>query len=128
MQDQCIFCKIDKKRIVDENSLSFAIIDTFPVSEGHTLIIPKRHESDYFLLTEKEKRACSELLQRARLRILATDPLVKGFNVGINIGEVAGQTIFHCHIHLIPRRKGDTANPRGGVRHVIAHKGNYPKP
>ena len=128
MQDECIFCKIDKERIVDENSLAYAIIDNFPVSEGHTLIIPKRHESDYFLLTKEEKCCCDELLNRARSRILTSDPTVEGFNVGINIGEAAGQSIFHCHIHLIPRRKGDTPNPKGGVRHVIAHRGCYPSP
>ena len=128
MQEPCIFCRMDKDRIVDENSLSYAIIDNFPVSEGHTLIIVKRHEQDYFLLTKEEKSCCDELLNRARGRILSSDPTVEGFNVGINIGEVAGQSIFHCHIHLIPRRKGDTPNPKGGVRHVIAHKGCYPRP
>ncbi|HAF86838.1 MAG TPA: HIT family protein [Sphaerochaeta sp.] len=127
MQNGCIFCRIGNDRIIDENSLSYAIIDNFPVSEGHTLIIPKRHEPDYFFLTNEEKRSCDELLERARSRILISDPTVEGFNVGINIGEVAGQSISHCHIHLIPRRKGDTPNPRGGIRHVIAHKGCYPK-
>ncbi len=126
MNNECIFCKLDNERIVDENALAYAIIDRFPTSEGHTLIIPKRHEGDYFLLSKEEKTCCDELLARARNRILASDPQVEGFNVGINIGEVAGQSVFHCHIHLIPRRKGDTPNPRGGVRHVIAHKGNYP--
>lgn len=128
MQERCIFCSIDNNRIIDENTLCYTILDNFPVSEGHTLIIPRRHEADYFLLTDEEKRACDELLKRARARILAHDPLVEGFNVGVNIGEVAGQSIFHCHIHLIPRRKGDTPNPRGGVRGVIAHKGCYPRP
>ena len=128
MQDSCIFCSVDKERIIDENNLSYAIMDNFPVSEGHTLIIVKRHESDYFLLTKEEKSCCDALLDRARNRILASDPSVEGFNVGINIGEVAGQSIFHCHIHLIPRRKDDTQNPRGGVRHVISHKGCYPRP
>ncbi len=127
MQEQCIFCGIGNDRIIDENPLSYAITDNFPVSEGHTLIIPKRHEPNYFLLTKEEKSSCDELLDRARSRILSSDPTVEGFNIGINIGEVAGQSIFHCHIHLIPRRKGDTPNPRGGVRHVIAHKGCYPK-
>lgn len=128
MQESCIFCTIGKERVIDENLLAYAVIDTFPVSEGHTLIIPKRHEPDYFKLTGDERAACDELLERARARILSSDASVEGFNVGINIGEVAGQSIFHCHIHLIPRRMGDTPNPRGGVRHVIAHKGCYPKP
>ncbi len=126
MNNECIFCRMDKGRIIDKNALAYAIIDNFPVSEGHTLIIPKRHESDYFLLTKEEKAACDELLARARNHILSSDPSVEGFNVGINIGEVAGQSVFHCHIHLIPRRKGDTPTPRGGVRHVIEHKGCYP--
>lgn len=128
MQERCIFCTMDTGRIIDENALAYAIKDNFPVSEGHTLIIPKRHESDYFLLTAEEKACCDELLARARRRILDSGSSVEGFNVGINIGEAAGQSIFHCHIHLIPRRKGDTPNPRGGVRHVIAHKGCYPTP
>ncbi|HKL58599.1 MAG TPA: HIT family protein [Sphaerochaeta sp.] len=128
MQERCIFCTMDTGRIIDENALAYAIKDNFPVSEGHTLIIPKHHESDYFLLTAEEKACCDELLARARRRILDSGSSVEGFNVGINIGEAAGQSIFHCHIHLIPRRKGDTPNPRGGVRHVIAHKGCYPTP
>ncbi len=127
MHEQCIFCSIGKEKIIDENRLAYTVIDTYPVSEGHVLIIPKRHESDYFLLSKEEKSCCDELLQRAHSRLLTSDSTVEGFNVGINIGEVAGQSIFHCHIHLIPRRLGDTANPRGGVRHVIANKGDYPK-
>ncbi len=119
---------MDRQRIIDENALAYAILDKFPVSEGHTLIIPKRHETDYFLLTKEEKACCDELLVRARSRLLESDSSVGGFNVGINIGEVAGQSVFHCHIHLIPRRKGDTPDPRGGVRHVIAHKGFYARP
>ncbi len=126
MQDRCLFCRMNKQRVVDENALSYAILDNFPVSEGHTLIIPKRHEADYFLLTKEEKACCDELLERARSRLLVSDSSIEGFNVGINIGEVAGESIFHCHIHLIPRRKGDTPYPRGGVRHVIANKGCYP--
>jgi diadenosine tetraphosphate (Ap4A) HIT family hydrolase len=95
------------------------------VTEGHTLIIPKRHTADYFDLVPAEVSAVNLLLQDQRKRLLAADSAIEGFNIGVNCGEVAGQTIFHCHVHLIPRREGDVENPRGGVRHVIAGKGYY---
>lgn len=126
MAQSCIFCRMERQRIISENEHAYAVLDNYPVTEGHTLVIVKRHEPDFFLLREEEKDACMLLLEAERARILATDPTVEGFNVGINVGEVAGQSIFHCHIHLIPRRKGDSSNPRGGVRHVIPHKGCYP--
>jgi diadenosine tetraphosphate (Ap4A) HIT family hydrolase len=100
-------------------------MDGFPVTEGHALVIPKRHVSDYFGLTSAEIAACNNLLHLMRASVLKNDPTVHGFNIGMNAGEVAGQTVFHCHIHLIPRRPGDVANPRGGVRHVIPGKGSY---
>jgi len=115
----------DTSRIVSENSLAFAIRDGSPVSEDHTLIIPKRHTSDYFNLVPAEVSAVNLLLQDQRKQLLESDRTIEGFNIGINCGEVAGQTIFHCHVHLIPRREGDVENPRGGVRHVIAGKGYY---
>ena len=121
----CIFCSMPKNRVVLENSLGFVIYDGFPVTPLHALVIPKKHLVDYFSLHDKELLACNELLHEAKELIVAADPLVKGFNIGMNAGEVAGQTIFHCHIHLIPRRKGDVENPRGGVRHLIAGKGYY---
>lgn len=96
-----------------------------PVTERHALIVPRRHVQDYFALTSEELLACDDLLRQARELVLASDPSVEGFNVGANVGEVAGQTIFHCHIHLIPRRSGDVENPRGGVRHLIPGKGAY---
>jgi len=108
-----------------ENEHAFAIWDGFPVTERHTLIIPKRHVDDYFALTQEELLACDALLKEAKNEILKSDPNVEGFNIGMNCGEIAGQTIFHCHIHLIPRRKGDVENPRGGVRHLIPGKGDY---
>jgi len=114
-----------KERIVDENDLIFLIRDGFPVTPLHSLIISKRHVVDYFSLTQEELEACHTLIEDARQRILAKDTSVQGFNIGINAGEVAGQTIFHCHIHLIPRRKGDVENPIGGIRHVIPGKGFY---
>jgi diadenosine tetraphosphate (Ap4A) HIT family hydrolase len=108
-----------------QNPLAYGVHDTSPVTPLHTLILPKRHVANYFDLDAKEKGAINELLQQSRLDILALDPSVKGFNIGINVGEVAGQTIFHCHVHLIPRRLGDVANPRGGVRAVIPGKASY---
>lgn len=124
--ENCIFCTREKDRIVLENTLAVAIKDGFPVTEGHSLIIPKRHVSSYFELTIEEKLACDQLLNSVRDLLVASDPTIEAFNIGINIGEAAGQSIFHCHIHLIPRRSGDTEHPRGGIRHVIPHKGCYP--
>lgn len=124
--DDCIFCYENAKdQIVDEYNSVFAIKDGFPVSEGHLLIIPKRHTTDYFLLTEVEKRDADRLVQILRKRLLINDSTVTGFNIGINSGDSAGQTIFHCHIHFIPRRDGDIPNPRGGVRGVIPEKMSY---
>ena len=121
----CIFCNIPKKRIILENDFAYVIRDDFPVTSLHSLIIPKRHTIDYFSLTEKELLSCDDLLKDVKELILNEDKSVEGFNIGMNSGEVAGQTIFHCHIHLIPRRQGDVENPRGGIRHLIPGKGGY---
>ena len=121
----CLFCEIPAERIVARNDLAYAIHDGFPVTPLHTLIIPKRNAETYFELTEAEILACNQLLSKCRNEILKSDPKVEAFNIGMNAGEVAGQTIFHCHIHLIPRRKGDVENPRGGIRHLIPGKGYY---
>lgn len=122
----CPFC-FDNIRleIVDELNSMVVINDKNPVSEGHLLIIPKRHCLDYFDMTEEEFSDANNLLKKYRDVIVAKDPSVTGFNIGMNSGESAGQTIFHCHIHLIPRRDGDTENPRGGVRGVIPGMMNY---
>jgi ATP adenylyltransferase len=124
-EKRCVFCDIDRTRILDENELAFTTRDRFPVTPLHSLIIPKRHFPDYFSITEGERSACHELLQGLRKHILIEDPTVAGFNVGINVGPEAGQTIDHCHLHLIPRRPGDVPNPRGGIRHIIPGKGFY---
>ncbi len=124
-ENGCRFCNIGEERLIAENDLAFAIRDGFPVTELHSLVIPRRHVSDYFELTEEELLACNELLRIVKEDILARDASVKGFNVGANSGLVAGQSIFHCHIHLIPRREGDVPNPKGGIRHVIPGKGAY---
>ena len=121
----CLFCSIPPERVIASNNLAYAIRDGFPVTPLHTLVIPQRHVDDYFGLTQAELQACHELLTQLRRGVLVEDAGVEGFNVGMNAGAVAGQTIFHCHIHLIPRRKGDVENPRGGVRHVIPGKGFY---
>jgi diadenosine tetraphosphate (Ap4A) HIT family hydrolase len=124
----CLFCDIqtkDTKRVIVENNLAYAISDGFPVTEGHTLFIPKRHINDYFGLVQAEVNAINSLMTAHKNVLQAKDSSIEGFNIGMNCGEVAGQTIFHCHAHLIPRRKGDVENPRGGVRHIIAGKGFY---
>ena len=121
----CIFCDIETSRIVVENDLAYAIYDGYPVTELHTLIIPKRHAETYFELTKEEREACHQLLVKLKDQIQRQDSTVDGFNIGTNNGESAGQTIFHSHIHLIPRRPGDMDNPKGGVRGVIPGKQQY---
>ena len=122
---ECIFCDISKNKIVKSNELAVVIKDNFPVTKHHSLIIPKRHCSDYFDLYQPEINAISQLINEMKTELQKKDKTIKGFNIGNNSGEVSGQTIFHCHIHLIPRRKGDTENPRGGVRGVIKNKQSY---
>jgi diadenosine tetraphosphate (Ap4A) HIT family hydrolase len=121
----CVFCSIGEEHIIARNGLAYTVRDTSPVTPLHTLIFPKRHMAEYFDLDAKEKLAIGELLEEARRDILTRDPAVAGFNIGINVGAAAGQTIFHCHVHLIPRRPDDVANPRGGVRAVIPGRANY---
>lgn len=121
----CPFCELPPQRVVSENELAIAFRDGFPVTEHHTLIIPKRHVSDYFDLFQPERNAMQALMEEQRALIVQDDPTVTAFNVGINAGADAGQTIFHCHMHLIPRRKGDVEEPRGGVRGVIPAKQKY---
>ena len=119
----CPFCV--QNAVILENELAYARMDAYPVSPGHMLIIPKRHTTDWFSLTKEEKRAVVNLLDAAKEYLEAVyHP--DGYNIGINCGETAGQTIFHAHVHLIPRYHGDVDNPRGGVRGVIACKQNYP--
>jgi diadenosine tetraphosphate (Ap4A) HIT family hydrolase/5-methylcytosine-specific restriction endonuclease McrA len=121
----CVFCNNCAGRIIAENELCFAIRDGFPVTDLHTLIIPKRHVADYFDLYQPELNAIHDLLSRQRQSIMHEDKTVTGFNVGINAGKSAGQTVFHVHIHLIPRRNGDVEEPRGGIRGVIPRKQSY---
>ena len=122
---ECPFCQLAPSRLVGENELAVAFRDAYPVTELHTLVIPKRHVADYFDLFQPERNAMQALIEEQRRLILVADPLVTGFNIGINAGKDAGQTIFHCHMHLIPRRSGDVAEPRGGVRGVIPSRQQY---
>lgn len=124
-ETDCVFCQLEQDRIIAENELCVAIHDGFPVTPLHTLIIPKRHVADYFDLYQPELNAIQSLLLQQRQGIQSADPAVTGFNVGINAGRDAGQTIFHVHVHLIPRRSGDVEEPRGGVRGVIPSKQAY---
>ena len=121
----CLFCDSKKSGIAHENDLAYASYDPYPVSDRHCLIIPKRHIKDYFDMTNDELIACNDLIQIVKNEILSKDINVKGFNVGTNAGKIAGQSIMHCHIHLIPRREGDVDNPQGGVRSVIPNKQHY---
>lgn len=127
-QQDCLFCDIqksDRTRIVEENALAYAIRDGYAVTDLHTLFIPKRHVADYFGLSQAEINAINQLIQSQKQKLDTLDPTIDAYNIGMNCGETAGQTINHCHIHLIPRRKGDVAEPRGGIRQVIPGKGSY---
>jgi|TARA_B100000767_G_C19722339_1_gene517866 diadenosine tetraphosphate (Ap4A) HIT family hydrolase len=123
--NDCVFCNIDKSRIEIENDLALSFKDLYPVTEGHTLVIPKRRVQSFFELNSNEKKAMFELLESQKQDLQNKDKLITGFNIGINDGQDAGQTVMHCHIHLIPRRKGDMKDPRGGVRGVIPGKQSY---
>jgi len=115
----CPFCDLSGREIVLGNPLAVVIRDAYPVTKHHLLIVPRRHVADYFALGTAESRACDDLVRRARNLVDQWDPSITGANVGVNAGESAGQTAMHCHVHLIPRRPGDVANPRGGVRAVL---------
>lgn len=124
MKDGCPFCNV-KENIQYEAENAFAVLDKYPVTKYHTLIIPKRHVESYFELTDSEHVDCIDLINAIKVVLCKLDDTITGFNIGANVGRDAGQTISHCHIHLIPRRKGDTENPRGGIRRVISKKGKY---
>lgn len=122
--ESCPFCNVDRE-LVAENELAVAFRDLYPVTPLHTLIIPKRHVADYFGLYQPELNAINDLIHLLKDEILEKDRTVVGFNIGMNAGEAAGQTVFHSHTHLIPRRSGDTESPRGGVRGVVPNKQSY---
>ena len=118
----CPFC--DAKDALLRNELAYARFDTSPVNPGHLLLIPNRHVSDFFDTTPEEKQALMDLMEEAKTLLdLRYSP--QGYNLGVNVGACAGQTVWHVHVHLIPRYKGDVANPRGGVRGVIPARQSY---
>ena len=121
----CLFCNIKKSGLDHENNLAYVSYDSYPVSKYHCLIIPKRHMKDFLDLTNEELISCNDLIKLMKDEIYLKDKSVKGFNLGTNIGKVSGQSILHCHFHLIPRREGDVENPQGGVRSVIPKNQHY---
>jgi diadenosine tetraphosphate (Ap4A) HIT family hydrolase len=120
----CPFCTMPESRIVAQDSLVIAVRDQYPVSPGHTLIIPRRHVASFFEISTAERLRLLQLLEEEKLR-LDEEFKPDGYNVGINDGSAAGQTIFHLHIHLIPRYLGDLPDPRGGVRWLFPAKADY---
>ena len=123
--EDCLFCHIEKSRLVMEEENFYIIRDAFPVTDLHTLIISRRHIQSFFELTDSEISSYTKILNKCRIDLLDQDSSISGFNVGFNDGVDAGQTIMHCHVHIIPRRSGDVINPRGGIRGVIPGKQNY---
>ena len=121
---KCEFCNLESEAEAG-NSMAFAIKDKFPVTKSHMLVIPRRHTKSFFDLIPGEREECYVLLDELKQKITKNDRTVTGFNIGINDSEDAGQTIPHCHIHLIPRRKGDVKDPSGGIRSVIPEKRAY---
>jgi len=127
-KDQCIFCNKTNCKIIQISSHFFVIRDTsYPVTKHHTLIISNRHVKDYFDLNEEEIIELNKILNTQKKELKELDNQITGFNIGVNVGKDAGQSIMHCHVHLIPRRKGDVDDPRGGVRGVIPSKQKYEK-
>lgn len=120
----CPFCTLDARAIVADDPLAFAFRDRYPVSPGHTLVVTRRHVPDYFVCSQDERAALLALVERVKAQLdgeLGPD----GYNVGFNAGEAAGQTVMHVHVHVIPRYRGDRADPRGGIRWIIPEKADY---
>ena len=123
-EENCPFCNL-KSTLVTRNSVAIAFEDEFPVTKNHTLVTPLRHVCSFFELGSYEYNACCLLINELKNIIIKNDNTVTGFNIGINDGVDAGQTIFHCHIHVIPRRNGDVVNSRGGIRNIIPSTNKY---
>ena len=124
--EDCIFCNKTNCKVISSTKHFFIIRDTaYPVTKHHTLIITNRHVDDYFDLNKEEINDLDEILKNQKRELKQLDKEISAFNIGVNIGRDAGQSIMHCHIHLIPRRKGDVEDPRGGVRGVIPKKQKY---
>jgi diadenosine tetraphosphate (Ap4A) HIT family hydrolase len=121
---KCPFCNPLAEDIIARNELCYARWDIFPVSKGHLLIIPFRHVADFFSMTVEEKQAMVGLIDECK-GVIEENFQPAGYNIGINVGEAAGQTVMHCHCHIIPRYAGDVRNPRGGVRGVVPGKREY---
>jgi|TARA_B110000211_G_C14055681_1_gene543217 ATP adenylyltransferase len=127
-EEACIFCKKINTKVISISNYFFIMRDTtYPVTKHHTLIVSNRHVSDYFELSSDELNDLNKVLKIQKKELLQLDEKISGFNIGVNIGKDAGQSIMHCHVHLIPRRHGDVGDPRGGVRGVIPSKQKYNK-
>ena len=126
IQESCIFCNKINCKVISTTKYFYVVRDTaYPVTKHHTLIITNRHEDDFFNLSEDEMSELDKILKEQKKKLKDLDKEISAFNVGVNIGKDAGQSIMHCHIHLIPRRKGDVQDPKGGVRGVIPSKQKY---
>lgn len=124
MSDNCIFCKLRDERVIYECEYTQVFIDTYPASPGHTLIVPKRHFATYFEANEDELLAIGKAIKAAK-KILDEEFSPDAYNIGVNNGPAAGQSVMHLHVHLIPRYKGDVEDPKGGVRWILKDKANY---
>lgn len=124
MADCCPFCNLDRSRIVYETDLAYSIRDGYPISPGHTLILPKKHRASFFDLNTQEQNEIMDVIRLMRQKLIA-EYHPDGFNLGINDGPAAGQTVMHLHIHLVPRFLGDCDDPRGGVRWIFPEKAAY---
>lgn len=118
----CLFCT-DPQGVSLDNELAYSARDSYPASPGHSVVIPKRHVASFFELTPEEVAACMALINEEK-KLIDAEFKPDGYNIGVNVGPAAGQSILHVHIHIIPRYKGDVENPQGGVRHVT-RKGHY---
>jgi len=124
MPKDCLFCAIPREQILIDGPIAVAARDSYPVSKGHTLIIPRRHVASFFETTDEERRAMLKLLDEVKA-LLDREHKPDGYNIGINNGAAAGQTVMHLHMHLIPRYAGDRPDPRGGVRWILPEKAAY---
>lgn len=124
MKDRCPFCNPEPARILHQDDLVYVFRDSFPVSPGHALVVPRRHVASFFETTLDERTALVSGIEDAK-RAAERDYRPDGYNIGVNDGEAAGQTVLHLHVHLIPRYRGDRADPRGGVRWVLPDKAAY---
>lgn len=123
--NDCVFCDINDSQIIEENELALVVRDKYPVTELHSLIIPRRHCETYFELSQAELNSIHRLAYICKGKLISQDSSITGFNIAYNSGSDASQTVGHCHMHLIPRRKGDIQDPTGGIRNIIPGKGKY---